>query len=129
LALVGGAAVAACADLGVPHGSAILVVSPVLDSVYVGDRTLAHQVTYIDEHGNLQPPGTVTWTSTDTTIARINAQTGAVTGRKRGGVVITAEAQGIIGGAFVVVSDRLDIRLLPDTGSVLPADPPTVRVP
>ncbi|HMH81347.1 MAG TPA: Ig-like domain-containing protein, partial [Gemmatimonadales bacterium] len=96
--------------------------SPVLDSVYVGDRTLAHRVTYVDEHGNPQPAGTVVWTSSDTTIARIDAQTGAVTGRKRGAVVITGQAQGIIGGALVVVSDTLDITLLLDTVYVLPGD-------
>jgi hypothetical protein len=127
LALLGAAALAACVDLGVQHGVASLGVSPVLDSVYVGDRTLAHRVTYIDEQGNLQPAGTVTWTSTDTTIARIDAQTGAVTGRKRGGVVITASAHGIVGGAFVVVSDTLDITLQLDTVYVLPGD--TLSVP
>ncbi|PYO96129.1 MAG: hypothetical protein DMD60_11520 [Gemmatimonadetes bacterium] len=127
VALLGGATLAACADLSVPHGAASLAVSPILDSVYVGDRTLAHRVTYIDGNGNPQPPGTVLWTSTDTTIARIDARTGAVTGRKRGAVVITAQAQGITGAALVVVSDTLDITLLLDTVYVLPGD--TLRVP
>jgi hypothetical protein len=122
LLLLGGAALAACNDLGVRHGVASLGVSPALDSVYVGDRTLAHRVTYVDEQGNPQPAGTVVWTSTDTTIARIDAQTGAVTGQKRGAVVITADARGVIGLALVVVSDTLDITLLLDTVYVLPGD-------
>jgi hypothetical protein len=122
LALLATTTFAACVDLSVPHGAASLGVTPVLDSVYVGDRTLAHRATYIDEHGNPQPPGPVAWTSTDTTIAKIDAQTGAVTGRKRGAVVITAQAQGVTGSAFVVVSDTLD------TVFVLPGDTLSVSV-
>src|SRR2546422_10814373 len=94
LVLLGAAALAACVDLGVQHGVPSLSIQPVLDSVFVGDRTLAHRVTYFDENGNAQPAGTVVWTSTDTTIATINAQTGAVTGVRRGSVVINASAHG-----------------------------------
>src|SRR5256885_4676081 len=122
LALLGAAALAACVDLGVPHGVPSLSIQPVLDSVFVGDRTLAHRVTYFDENGNVQPAGTVVWTSTDPTIATINAQTGAVTGVKRGSVVITASAHGTPGGAFIVVSDTLDITLQLDTVYLLPGD-------
>src|SRR5947208_1155373 len=67
--LLGAAALAACVDLGVQHGVASLSIQPVLDSVFVGDRTLAHRVTSFDEHGNAQPAGTGVWTSTDRTIA------------------------------------------------------------
>src|SRR2546422_3291218 len=115
LVLLGAAALAACVDLGVPHGVPSLSIQPVLDSVFVGDRTLAHRVTYFDENGNVQPAGTVVWTSTDTTIATINTQTGAVTGVRRGSVVINASAHGTPGGAFIVVSDTLDITLQLDT--------------
>ena len=127
LVLLGAAALAACVDLGVQHGVASLSIQPVLDSVFVGDRTLAHRVTYFDENGNVQPAGTVVWTSTDTTIATINAQTGAVTGVRRGSVVINASAHGTPGGAFIVVSDTLDITLQLDTVYVLPGD--TLSVP
>jgi Bacterial Ig-like domain (group 2) len=127
LVLLGAAALAACVDLGVPHGVASLSVQPVLDSVFVGDRTLAHRVTYIDENGNVQPAGTVVWTSTDTTIATINAQTGAVTGVRRGSVVIIGSAHGITGPALIVVSDTLDITLHLDTMYLLPGD--TLSVP
>src|SRR3989442_7341861 len=125
--LLGGAALAACADLGVPHGVPALSIQPVLDSVFVGDRTLAHRVTYFDENGNIQPAGTVVWTSTDPTIATIDAQTGAVTGVKRGSVVITASPHGTPAGAFIVVSDTLDITLQLDTVYLLPGD--TLRLP
>src|SRR2546422_10649463 len=127
LVLVGAAALAACVDLGVQHGVPSISVQPVLDSVFIGDRTLAHRVTYFDENGNAQPAGTVVWTSTDTTIATINAQTGAVTGVRRGSVVITASAHGTPGGAFIVVSDTLDITLQLDTVYLLPGD--TLSVP
>ncbi len=127
LVLLGAVALAACVDLGVPHGVPSLTIQPVLDSVFVGDRTLAHRVTYFDENGNIQPAGTVVWTSTDTTIATINAQTGAVTGVKRGSVVITASAHGTPGGAFIIVSDTLDITLQLDTVYLLPGD--TLSVP
>src|SRR5438876_5453510 len=127
LVLLGAAALAACVDLGVPHGVPPLGIQPVLDSVFVGDRTLAHRVTYFDENGNVQPAGTVVWTSTDTTIATINPQTGAVTGVRRGSVVINASAHGTPGGAFIVVSDTLDITLQLDTVYLLPGD--TLSVP
>src|SRR5256884_3583943 len=127
LVLLGAVALAACVDLGVPHGVPSLSIQPVLDSVFVGDRTLAHRVTYCDENGNIQPAGTVVWTSTDPTIATIDAQTGAVTGVRRGSVVIHASAHGTPGGAFIVVSDTLDITLQLDTVYLLPGD--TLSVP
>jgi len=127
LVLLGAVALAACVDLGVQHGVPSISVQPVLDSVFVGDRTLAHRVTYFDENGNVQPAGTVVWTSNDTTVATINAQTGAVTGVRRGSAVISGSAHGITGGAFIVVSDTLDITLHLDTLYLLPND--TLSVP
>src|SRR3989449_4143682 len=85
LVLLGAVALAACVDLGVQHGVPSVSVQPVLDSVFVGDRTLAHRVTYFDENGNVQPAGTVVWKSTDTTIATINTQTGARSEERRVG--------------------------------------------
>ena len=127
LVLLGAVALAACVDLGVQHGVPSISVQPVLDSVFIGDRTLAHRVTYFDENGNAQPAGTVVWTSNDTTVATINAQTGAVTGVRRGSTVIIGSAHGISGGAFIVVSDTLDITLHLDTVYLLPND--TLSVP
>src|SRR5438552_19120832 len=112
LVLLGAAALAAC-DLGGAHGVPSLSIQPVLDSVFVGDRTLAHQVTYFDENGNVQPAGTVVWTSTDTTIATIDAQTSSVTGVRRGSVVIQASAHGTPGGPFIVGSDPLHLTIPP----------------
>src|SRR5881398_210810 len=128
LALLGTAAVAACGDLNVGSSRGALQISPVLDSLFVGDRLPALHVTYIDPTGHPAPPGPVTWASSDPSVAQIDSLSGGITGRKRGAVVITAQAQGLTGGAFVVVSDTLDITLLLDTVYMMPGDTMTVPV-
>src|SRR5881394_3343657 len=128
LALLGTAVVAACGDLNVGSSRGALQISPVLDSLFVGDRLPALHVTYIDPSGHPAPPGPVTWASSDNSIAQIDSLSGGITGRKRGSAVITAQAQGATGGAFVVVSDTLDITLLLDTVYVMPGDTMTVPV-
>jgi len=127
LALLCAAALGACGDLGGVRTGGYLGVSPLLDSLFLGDQSLPHQVTYIDIHGNPAPAGTILWSSSDSAIARIDA-TGRVTGRKRGAVVIVAHAQGLTAGALVVVSDTLDVTLLLDTVYVMPNDTLTVPV-
>lgn len=128
LTLLGAAALAAaCVDLGALRGTASLGLTPVLDSIFVGDRSLAHRVSYVDEHGNPQSAGTVVWASSDSSVALVSS-TGAVTGLKRGVVLITASAQGLTAGALEVISDTLDITLLMDTVYVLPGDTLTVPV-
>ena len=127
LALLCAAALGACGNLGEPRTGGYLGVTPLLDSLFVGEQALPHQVTYVDIHGNPASPGTVVWSSSDSTIARIDA-TGRVTARKRGAVVIVAQAQGTTARALVVVSDLLDITLLLDTVYVMPNDTLTVPV-
>lgn len=125
--LLGVAAVAACGDLGIGSGRGALQLSPVLDSLFVGDRLPALRVNYIGPNGNPASPGPISWASSDTSIAQIDTLSGGITGRKRGAAIITARAQGLTGGALVVVSDTLDITLLLDTVYVMPGD--TLRVP
>ena len=127
LAFLCGAALAACSDLGVGSGLGALALSPVLDSIFVGDQLNARRVTYIDPNGNQAAPGPVAWGSTDTTVAQIDTVTGAITGRKRGIAVITARAQGVRAAALIAVSDTLDITLLLDTVYMQPSD--TLRLP
>jgi len=126
-ALLGLAAVAACGDLNVGSGLGAVEVSPVLDSLIVGDRLPALRVTYIAPDGKPAPPGQIIWASSDTSIAQIDTLAGGITGRKRGAAIITARVQGQTGGALVVVSDTLDITLLLDTVYMMPGD--TMRVP
>lgn len=127
LALLGVATLAACGDLGVGNGRGAVQISPVLDSMFVGDRLPALRVTYIAPDGHPASPGRIIWASSDTSIAQIDTVAGGITGRKRGAVVITAQAQGLTGGALLVVSDPLDITLLLDTVYMMPGD--TMRVP
>ena len=127
LALLCAAALGACGDLGGVRTGGFLGVSPLLDSLFVGDQALPHQVTFFDVDGNPGPAGAITWSSLDSSIARIDA-TGRVTARKRGAVLILAQAQGLAASALVVVSDTLDITLLLDTVYVMPNDTLTVPV-
>ena len=127
LALLCAAALGACGDLGGVRTGGYLGVSPLLDSLFVGDQALPHQVTFFDIHGNPAPAGAITWSSVDSSVARIDA-TGRVTARKRGAVLIVAQAQGFAASALVVVSDTLDITLLLDTVYVMPNDTLTVPV-
>src|SRR5204863_2913636 len=114
-------------DLNVGSGLGAVEVSPVLDSLFVGDRLPALRVTYIAPDGKPAPPGQIIWASSDTSIAQIDTLAGGITGRKRGAVIITARAHGQTGGALVVVLDTLDITLLLDTVYMMPGD--TMRVP
>src|SRR5437016_12133225 len=127
LALLCTALLGACGNLGEARNGGYLGVSPLLDSLFVGEQEPPHQVTFIDIHGNPAPAGTVVWSSVDNSIAEIDA-TGRVTARKRGAVLILAQAQGLTAGALVVVSDPLDITLLLDTAYVMPNDTLTVPV-
>ncbi|HVH69300.1 MAG TPA: hypothetical protein VM716_15635 [Gemmatimonadales bacterium] len=127
LTMLGAAALAAC-DLGLNNGLGTLSLSPVLDSIFVGDRLPPLQVNYFDPNGNATSPGPVTWGSSDTTVAKIDAASGAITGRKRGVAVISAQAQNLTGLALIAVSDTLDITLLIDTVYMMPNDTLTVPV-
>src|SRR5439155_2233229 len=127
LALLCTALLGACGNLGEARNGGYLGATPLLDSLFVGEQEPPHQVTFIDIHGNPAPAGTVVWSSVDNSIAEIDA-TGRVTARKRGAVLILAQAQGLTAGALVVVSDPLDITLLLDTVYVMPNDTLTLPV-
>src|SRR5207244_11288972 len=122
LALSGLAGVAAGADACVGGGRGALQLLPVLAALLGGARLPALHVTSSAPGGSPASPGPVMWATSDSSVAQIDALSGAITGRKRGSAVITAQAQGLTGGALVVVSDTLDITLLLDTVYVLPGD-------
>jgi len=102
-----------------------LLLFPLLDSLFVGDRIPARQVTYFDQNGAMQNPGPVVWVSSDTTVATVDSN-GRVTGLKPGLSLVLARAQGIQGSALVAVSGPLQVTLLLDTILLMPGDTFTV---
>jgi len=106
----------ACFDTSNP-GTSFLVVSPILDSLFVGDTLDDLTVTYFDANGQPQPPGPVTWSIDPDTVAQIDAATGRVVGLKRGAAIAYAQASGVSAPApaLIMVSDSLDLTLLLDT--------------
>lgn len=120
---------AACSLDVAPLHSPKLVLTPVLDSVFVGDLLVKRQVTYYDDHGNTADPGVVTWSTTDTSVISVDATTGRITGHGAGIAALFADAQNgtVQGFAVIVVSPALKATLLVDTIMMMPGD--TFRVP
>jgi hypothetical protein len=120
---------AACSLDVAPLHTPKLVLTPVLDSVFVGDLLVKRQVTYFDDHGNTGDPGVVTWSTTDTSVISVDATTGRITGHGAGIAALFADAQNgtVQGFAVIVVSPALKATLLVDTIMMMPGD--TFRVP
>ena len=133
LLLAGAALLGGCFDLSNPStGSARL--SPILDSMFVGDTLSARTLTYLDPDGIPQNPGVIKWHITVDSVggvprpvATIDSVTGEIVGKRRGTAVVYAEAQNLLAPALIVVSSRLDLTLLLDTVFVMPND--TITLP
>ena len=102
-----------------------LTVTPILDSLFVGDSLAPRAVTLYDENLNAKNPGPVTWTVDPDTIATVDAA-GEIHGLKKGAAVLTAHAAGFTAPALVIVSRRLDLALLMDTVYLMPRDTFTI---
>lgn len=105
----------------------ILVLAPVLDSLFVGDSLAALKVTLYNSDLVVVPPGTVTWSITPTTVATINASTGTIHGVGKGAALVSATASNagpgaVLHAALIIVSRRLDMTLLMDTAYLMPSD-------
>jgi len=125
LSVAGAAMVAACVgDIG-PAGQPRLVLFPLLDSMFVGDRLPPRQITYYDKDGNQTNPGTVEWSSSDTLVATVDSA-GRVTGRSRGAALVVARAHDVLGSALVAVSAPLQVTLLLDSLILMPGDTFTI---
>src|SRR6266496_5503373 len=125
---VAAAAVAAgCYDVSNPHQE-LLVVAPILDSMFVGETRPARSVFLIDAGGNQRDPGPVTWTIRPDTVATINAVTGEIAGLGKGAALVIAHAAGDSSPALVIVSPTLDMTLLMDTVYLMPNDTFTIPV-
>lgn len=120
---------AGCNNLPSSSGG-LLRLNPILDSIYVGDRSPPPVVTFFDASGIPQTlPSGIRWSSDDPTVLGVDNASGRMTGVARGATVIRASVPGVQEGrAFVVVSDTLDITLLLDTVYVMPGDTLTVPV-
>jgi Big-like domain-containing protein len=115
-------AAAACIDVS-GGGQPFLVLSPILDSLFVGDMLLARSVVLIDEAGLARSPGPVTWSINPPSVATIDPTTGKVVGVSKGVARISANAgNAATGVALVAVSRALEMTLLMDTVVMMPPD-------
>ena len=120
-----GAALVGCSDTGGTSGR--VVVSPLLDSIFISDTLTARQVLYT-EAGAARDPGPILWSSSNPAVLQVDPATGKVTGLSAGFANVLAEAHGVLGGALVVVSRPLHITLLLDSLFLMPGDTLTVPV-
>ena len=120
----------ACGDSGGPAGSPRVTVDPLLDSLFVGDtlESGALTATYIGAGGDTLPTGQVIWASADQDVVEVDSLTGRVVAVGPGDAIIVARANGISGGALLIVSRPLQVTLLLDTIYVMPGDTITIPV-
>lgn len=85
----------------IPVPVATVTVSPARDTLFVG-QTASFAATLKDANGNVLTGRTVTWASSDTTIAKVDA-TGTATAVAPGTATITATSEGKSGSATLVV--------------------------
>lgn len=108
-------------------GQSLLVVAPVLDSIFVGDTAPARNVYIIDASGHQTGPGPVKWSINPQSVATIDSVTGKIVGVSKGTALVIATAAGVQSGAIVAVSRPVDLTLQMDTIFVMPGD--TITVP
>jgi hypothetical protein len=118
---------ACTADLAPTNQSHILL-SPLLDSMFVGELLPRRRVVYYDTHGTIQDPGTVQWASSDPAVLSVDSTTGKITSLKAGVALVLAQALGVQGSALVAVSGPFQVTLLQDSVYLMPGDTFTVPV-
>lgn len=107
-------------------GQQFLVITPVLDSTFVGDTLPPRTVYILDSDGSQHPPGHITWSVSPSSVASIDSS-GKVAAIGKGTAVVVATVGTAQSGAVVAVSRPLDLNLLLDTIYVMPGD--TITVP
>jgi hypothetical protein len=123
-----GVVLGACSNNSSSPSLATVVVSPVLDSAYVGDSLPARQVAYFDAAGTKQDPGTVRWASSNPAIVQVDSLTGAGHAVSPGFAQVIAYSHSLQGSALVVVSRALQVTLLLDSLLLMPGDTITIPV-
>ncbi len=121
------AVTAACYDTSSPNPPRLFL-TPILDSLFVGDSKPPRTVTLLDANRQPQNPGPVTWTIDPDTVATIDPTTGEIHGVGKGAAIVTAHAAGLTAPALVIVSRPLDMTLLMDTVYLMPGDTFTIPV-
>ena len=116
---------AACFDVSSPLPP-ILILSPILDSMFVGDSLVPRDMTYYNSDGQRANPGPLTWAIGPASVATINTTTGVVHGVGKGVATITASGGQATGVALVAVSRPLDLTLLVDTVVLMQQDTFTI---
>jgi len=117
----------ACVSLSDSGGQLLFVVTPVLDSVFVGDTLPARSVYLDDGAGHHTDPGPFVWRISPTSVATIDAS-GRIAGISKGSaLVVAARPDSIKSGAVVIVSRPLEMTPQLDTIYLMPGD--TITVP
>ena len=116
-----------CINVSDNNPSLLLIVAPILDSVFVGDTLPPRDVYLRDVNGVHHPPGAVTWSISPTLVATIDAS-GRVAGKSKGTAVVLATVSGATSAALVLVSRPLELTPLLDTIFLMPGDTITVPV-
>lgn len=88
----------------IPVPVATVAVSPSTQSVVVGAATPAFTAVTKDAGGHVLTGRVVTWSSSDVSIATIDANSGIATGVAPGSVTITATSEGVAGTASLTVT-------------------------
>src|SRR6266487_103290 len=122
LASLGLVVAAAACNVGEPPSLTRLVLSPVLDSIFVGDSASARIALYYDDRGTLVGPVVPTWASSAPSVVGVDATTGKIAGLSRGFAVLTAVYRQAQGQALVVASRPLELSLLLDTVYLMAGD-------
>ena len=118
-------AAAACFDVSSPIPPT-LILSPILDSLFVGDSLAPRDFAYYNGDGERANPGPLTWSIGPTSVATINATTGVIHGVGKGVATVIASGGQAAGVALVAVSRPLDLTLLMDTVVLMQQDTFTI---
>lgn len=95
---------AACTSDGTaPRTPAQLLVSPGADTIRAVGSTAQFVAQVLDEDGDLMTDVVVTWSSSTTSVATVDATTGVATAAGKGASTIRATADGVSGTASLVV--------------------------
>jgi hypothetical protein len=92
-----------------------------VDTLFTGDTLAPLGATYYDAGGHAQA-GAVTWSSSATAVATVNAGTGAIHAVGPGSAVVSATIKGVTGEGLVIVTAPLSLSLLLDSIILLPQD-------